>query len=246
MKMSSPSLRPVAGAGLGQQLLVGGQAGLALGLAGLGGQAHPLQLPLEGALAAGVGLVLLAEPLLLLLEPRAVVALERDAPTVVELEDPAGHVVEEVAVVGDGHDRAVVVAQEPLQPGHRLGVEVVGGLVQQQQIGPAQQQAAQGHPTTLTAREHVDRGVAGRDAQGVHGDLDRALEVPGAGRLDLALDLGLLLAQLVVVGVGVGPAGQHLVVALEQLRRLAQAVHDVAQHVLGRVEGRLLFEQARR
>ena len=33
-------------------------------------------------------------------------------PVVVELEDPAGHVVEEVAIVGHGHDGAVVVLQE--------------------------------------------------------------------------------------------------------------------------------------
>ena len=67
----------------------------------------------------------------------------------VELEDPAGHVVEEVAVVGHGDDRAGVLLQVPLQPGHRLGVEVVGGLVQQQQIGRGEQEPAQGHPPAL-------------------------------------------------------------------------------------------------
>ena len=41
--------------GLGQQLLVGGEAGLALGLAGLGRHAHPLELAGEGALALVVG-----------------------------------------------------------------------------------------------------------------------------------------------------------------------------------------------
>ena len=48
----------------------------------------------------------LREPRLLLLEPAGVVALVRDALAAVELEDPAGHVVEEVAVVGDGDDGA--------------------------------------------------------------------------------------------------------------------------------------------
>ena len=48
----------------------------------------------------------------------------------VEFEDPAGHVVEEVTVVGNRHHGAVVVMQEALQPGHRLGIEVVGRLVQ--------------------------------------------------------------------------------------------------------------------
>ena len=40
--------------GLGLELLVGGQAGLALGLAGLGRHAHPLELALERAAAASV------------------------------------------------------------------------------------------------------------------------------------------------------------------------------------------------
>ena len=53
----------------------------------------------------------------------------------IELEDPAGHVVEEVTVVGDGDDRAGVVLEEALEPRDRLGVEVVGGLVEQQQVG---------------------------------------------------------------------------------------------------------------
>ncbi len=53
----------------------------------------------------------------------------------VELEDPAGDVVEEVAIVGDGHDGALVVLEEPLEPGDRLGVEVVRRLVEEKQIG---------------------------------------------------------------------------------------------------------------
>ena len=71
----------------------------------------------------------------------------------VELEDPAGHVVEEVAVVGDGDDRAGVLLQRPLQPGHRLGVEVVRRLVEQQQVGLGEEQPAEGDPAPLAARQ---------------------------------------------------------------------------------------------
>ena len=53
----------------------------------------------------------------------------------IELEDPAGDVVEEVAIVRDGDDGAGVVLEEPLEPGDRLGVEMVGRLVEQQQVG---------------------------------------------------------------------------------------------------------------
>ena len=228
--------------GLLEQLVVGGEAGLALGLAGLGRHAHPLELLVEGPLAVGRLLLLLGEAGGLLLEPARVVALERDAPAAVELEDPAGHVVEEVAVVGDGHDGPGVVPQEPLQPRDRFGVEVVGGLVEQQQVGGGEQEAAQGHAALLTAGEVGDLGVAGRQPQGVHGDLDLAVEVVGALGRDLGFEPGLLLADLLVVGVGVGVLGQALVVLGEQPGHLGHAVEHVVLDVLGLVEVRFLLE----
>jgi hypothetical protein len=50
---------------------------------------------------------------------------------------------------------AAVVLQELLQPVDALGVEVVGRLVEQQQVGMAEQQPAQSHSAALTARQHA-------------------------------------------------------------------------------------------
>ena len=156
-----------AGLRLGLQLLVGGEARLALGLAGLRRHADPLQLAFEGATAGDVRPLLAGEAFLLLLQPRAVVARERDAAAAIELEDPLGDVVEEVAVVGDRHDRAGVVLQELLEPVDALGVEVVGRLVEQQQVGAAEQQPAQRDAAPLAAGQRGRRrrrraGSAGR------------------------------------------------------------------------------------
>ena len=136
---------------LREQLLVRVEARLALGLPRARRHAHPLQLALQRALAARFGLRFLREPLLLLLEPARVVALPGNALTAIELEDPAGDVVEEVAVVRDRDDRARVLLQERLEPRHRFGVEVVGRLVEQQQVGLLQQQAAQRDAALLAA-----------------------------------------------------------------------------------------------
>ena len=162
----------------------------------------------------------------------------------IELEDPLGDVVEEVAVVGDRDDGAGVVLQEPLEPLDALGIEVVGRLVEQQQVGPRQQQAAQRDAAALAARERGDVGVVGRAAQRVHRDLDVALEAPRVGRRDLVLELGLQRADLVVVGVGLGPHRHDLVVAVDDRLHRGDAVHHVALDVLGRVELRLLGEVA--
>src|SRR6266481_7292087 len=99
-------------AALGQQLIVGGEARLGLGLTGARRHPDPFQLALERPLAGAVLLLLLRQPLLLLLEPRGVVALPGDAGAAVELEDPARHVVEEVAIVGDGDDGARVLLEK--------------------------------------------------------------------------------------------------------------------------------------
>jgi hypothetical protein len=62
--------------------------------------------------------------------------------------DLVDHRVEEVAVVGDQHQGAAVVAEPLLEPDHRVEVEVVGGLVEQQQVGAAHQRLGQveAHP----------------------------------------------------------------------------------------------------
>ena len=89
-----------------------------------------------------------------------------------------------------------------------------------------------------------DVRVVGRAAQRLHRDVDVALDVPGVGRVDPVLERRLLRADRLVVGVGVGPLGHHGVVLVDEVLDLADAVHDVALDVLGRVELRLLAQVA--
>ena len=195
----------LAGAvGLGGHLLVALQAGLVLGLPGLGAGAHPLELDLEPLGELGVLLAGDRQALALLLQVGGVVALVGVQPAAVDLGDPLRDVVEEVAIVGDGEDGAGVGRQELLQPLDTLGVQVVGGLVEQQQVGLGQQQPAQRDPAALTTGEHADVGVAGRAAQRVHGLVDLGVEIPGVGVVELLLQLAHLGEQLV------GVLGLHL------------------------------------
>src|SRR5262249_25716075 len=136
---------------LGVELLVGGEPGLRLRVARLRAHAHPLELARERAAPSCLVLPLGGEPSLLLVEPRRVVALERDAAAAIELEDPPGDVVEEVAVVRDGHDRALVLGEEALEPRDGLRVQVVRRLVEQQEVGRAEQQSAERDPASLSA-----------------------------------------------------------------------------------------------
>jgi hypothetical protein len=83
---------------------------------------------------------------------------------VVELENPAGDVVEEVAIVGDDQNGAGIVAQMAFQPMHALGVEMVGRFVEQQQLRPVEQQLAERDAAALAAGQIVDVGVVRRAA----------------------------------------------------------------------------------
>src|SRR5712692_10198281 len=93
------------------QVLVALIARLGLRLPRARGGRDPFPLAGERALARRFLAALLLEPLLLLPEPGRVIALVGDATAAIEFEDPAGHVVEEIAVVGDDQDRAGIIAQ---------------------------------------------------------------------------------------------------------------------------------------
>ena len=99
--------------------------------------------------------------------------------------------------MGDGHDGPGELVQVVLEPGHALGVEMVGRLVEEQEVGLLQQHAAERDAAPLAAGELVDVGVGRRQPKRVHGDLQRAIEIPAVGRLDRVLELALLLEQLV-------------------------------------------------
>ncbi len=228
---------------LGDEPLVGGEARLALRLPGPWRHPNPLQLALYRAAPRLRLALVLGEPRLLLFEPARVVALEWVGTALVEFEDPAGDLVEEIAVVGDGDDSPGIFLEMALQPCDRLGVEVVGRLVEQQKIGCGKQKAAKRNPAALTPRQGGYRGIPRRHPKGVHGDLDLAFQVPGAGRLDPTLQLGLLGAEGVVVGVGIGPTRQYLLVAVEERLDRRHPVHHIPDDILVGVEHRFLRQQ---
>ncbi len=140
--------------------------------------------------------------------------------------------------MGDGHDAALVLQEEVLEPGHRLGVEMVGGLVEEQHVRGLEEKAAQSHAASLAARELRDVGVSGRQAQGVHRDLDVAVQLPEVPRVDLVLEARKLVGGLV------GVVGRQLLVAIEDGPLVGHRLLDVLLDVLLRVELRLLGQVA--
>ena len=145
----------------------------------------------------------------------------------------------------DRDDRALVVLEEALEPRDRLGVEMVRRLVEQQQVGRLQQQPAQRDAAALAARQLGDVGVARRQAQRVHREVEARVEVPRVGGFDLVLDLGLLVDDLVhLLGRQVlAELRIQLVVAGQERLDLGDPFLDVPEHGLRRIELRLLVEK---
>ena len=67
-------------------------------------------------------------------------------------QNPLHDLVEEIPVVRHEDDASRVLLKVPLEPRYRLGIEVVGGLVEQQKLWLFEKQLAQRNASLLAAR----------------------------------------------------------------------------------------------
>ena len=146
----------------------------------------------------------------------------------------------------DGDDGAGVLGEVLLEPGDRLGVEVVRRLVEEEEVGLLEEDAAERDAAPLAAGDLRDVGVGGRAAEGVHRRLEGPVEVPAVRRLDGVLDPAVLGHDLLhlVVGEALAHLLAQLVEAREELLHRRDGRLDVLEDVLGRVEPRVLREEA--
>ena len=99
-------------------------------------------------------------------------------------------------------DRAVVAGYELLEPANTLEVEVVGGLVEEEEVGMAQQQLGKGDAHLPTARE-VGRGlveVLDGKAEATENRPCPALELVSAKPLEAILRMTMVSTTEVSVG----------------------------------------------
>ena len=93
-------------------------------------------------------------------------------PTSVELHHPGGDPVEQVTVVGHEDHTAAARDQAPLEPRHRAQVEMVGRLVEYQELGWVGQRPGQRHPFGLPSGQGGHVGVElGRPSPGGRGPI---------------------------------------------------------------------------
>ncbi len=124
----------------------------------LGAEALDEGFELSDPLALAVALALELHPALcLLLLEGTVAAGIADQFRLFEMQDGLGDAIDEIAVMRDECQRARIARQPAFEPEDRIEIEVIGRLVEQQQITGCKERARQIQPHPPAAREGVDR-----------------------------------------------------------------------------------------
>ncbi len=131
-----------------------------------------------------------------------------------ELDDPVGHVVDEVTIVADEQQRTAPRHEVVLEPRRAVDVEVVGGFVEDQDVGVADEQASQRHAHPPAAGQLGDGtvGIGGGETEAGQDPVGLRFQGVAALLLEVRLDLAVAVEQL-----GIGRAGAHPALELVQL-----------------------------
>ena len=117
---------------------------------------HPLQ-GIAQLLQLGLLLLVLLhlqiEPSLLFVHVEGIVAGIELRMAVGNLNDPVCHLIDKIPIVGDGQHRSFEGVDILLQPFHAPQIQMVGGLIQQQNVRLFQQQPGKVHPGLFPAGE---------------------------------------------------------------------------------------------
>ena len=229
---------PVAtGRTLAPQGLQSPHAAFVAGAAGFDTLAYPDLLLREHLVEARGGLLLGLEflglaPLIVAEAPW--VAAEAAA---IELDDAGRDMVQEHPVMGDHDHGAAKVADQALEPQDAVDVQVIGRLVQQQQIRLAHQRAGQRDALHAAAGQAADRHVSG-EPQLQQDIFHPLIEPPCIGLFHFMLQC--LQSRHRVVVMTVGHRMHRGVIIDQQPGRIAETVRDRREHVPLEREVRLL------
>ena len=78
---------------------------------------------------------------------------------IVDVRDLGTDLIQEIAVVGDHDDGVREIDQELLQPGDGVQIQVVRGLVEQQDVGISEQGLGQQHLDLLSAQQILHQRI---------------------------------------------------------------------------------------
>jgi hypothetical protein len=173
-------------------------------------------------------------------EVGVVIAVKRQEATPVNLHDACRQTLKEGAVMGHEHYGLVEFEKEFLQPGDGVDVQVVGGLVQEEEIGIIREGLGQKDPAFQPRGKQSKLGIFIKTGPGDHG-FDPLVKIPGAGCLQLVLNPFEFFQEVLVTATG-EPHGQIMVLP-QQIQMLPPAgSHDIIDRSR-KIVGDILREQ---
>ena len=96
-----------------------------------------------------------------------------------------------------GDNCSFVLVEVLFEPVYGFGIEVVGGLVEEQNVGLLDEQTTQGDTAAFAPGEKLASLICRRTMEGGHGTIQTAVEIPGVGGVDDVLQFALARKQLV-------------------------------------------------
>src|SRR5690606_21120413 len=174
------------------------------------------------------------------LAPQVILVIARPAreARAIELHDAGREPLQERAVVGDEQHAALERAHAVLQPADGREVEVIGRLVEQQQLRIRHQRPREADAPLPAARQ-LGQALFRRQLQLGEDALDLLLEAPAAFGLDAALEV----LQLPQPG-AIQPGGGAALVLVDQRLQVRQPAGDVLVHAQIEGVGKRLLELA--
>src|SRR5690606_22902833 len=194
------------------------------GTAGLDALTNPHLLLGQALVEQRVGGLFGGQLLLLVHQEAGVIAVPVDQTATIQLEDACRQILQEGAVVGDEQHGAAEILESLFQPGDGTDIQVVGGLVEQQQIRLGHQRLRPQH-TTAPATGKLGQGLVGWQLQAAEGAVDQLLQAPAIFGFQLLLHMHQLLEVVIAVDVL-----RQVVIARQQLANPGQPLGDHVEH----------------
>ena len=137
-----------------------------------------------------------------------------------------------------------VLLQMVLKPCNGLCIQVVGRLVQEQDVRLLKKKAAQCNTAFLATGENCNLCILGRTPECIHSQIQLGIQVPGPHAVQLLLHLALPCQELVhlVVGHLLAEGFVYLVIFLKEDNCLGNPFLNHFLHCLLRIQLRLLLK----
>ena len=148
--------------------------------------------------------------------------------------------------MGDGDDRPLVLLEMGFQPLDTFRIKVVGRLVEQQYVGLAQQQAAEGDAAPFATGQDTDGGIRRGALEGIHCPFEFGFDVPSVAMLDRLGQFALAFDQAVhlVVVHRLHEFHGNLIIFAPEVHDFLDTLLDNFQDRLVRIHLRLLLQVA--